>query len=419
MNQDQKLREAASVMRSELRTLAEKGCGHCFPQDCDWPNCNQRAKELTEALTAQQAAPYGYCPICGAKGEMRERRMDGNDTCANGHNYKSSKAVQQAAPSKGAVELPQLPEGKCVVRGPASAFNNPESGSLVDFDCEGPLSHCPEDGEELFTADQMQDYALAALLEASTQRERQWVGLTLPEVLGTARTSQDGISPREDTERFARAIEAKLREKNAAQREQPSVAGYDNPIQWGDKESERVVKVTRHTQSHYGYTEPVASSKPEPQAVEPEVFVFRWSWYDDADGSFHSDIIKAPFGGMQETETHSFITLQSHREAMAELERDRDEWKDATRSANQRFMNAERYVSEAREAIAKKDAALKAGMDAASNAIGCLQAAETEGLHEALAESTDWRLKDLVQRRLMFAFEPLDAAITQGQEALQ
>lgn len=81
-------------------------------------------------------------------------------------------ATQQAAPSQGAGELPQLPEGKCVVRGPASAFNNPESGSLVDFDCEGPLSHCPEDGEELFTADQMRDYARAALLEASTQREQ-------------------------------------------------------------------------------------------------------------------------------------------------------------------------------------------------------------------------------------------------------
>lgn len=50
-----------------------------------------------------------------------------------------------------------------------------------------------------------------------SQQELQWVGLTLDEVLGTARTSQDGISPRDDTERFARAIEAKLREKNAGQ----------------------------------------------------------------------------------------------------------------------------------------------------------------------------------------------------------
>lgn len=65
-----------------------------------------------------------------------------------------------------AVELPPLPEGKAVVRGPVAAFKDPECGTLVDFDCEGPLSHCPEDGEELFTADQMQDYARAALLAA-------------------------------------------------------------------------------------------------------------------------------------------------------------------------------------------------------------------------------------------------------------
>ena len=36
------------------------------------------------------AAVYGYCPKCGAKGVMRERRPNGNDTCANGHVYPSS-----------------------------------------------------------------------------------------------------------------------------------------------------------------------------------------------------------------------------------------------------------------------------------------------------------------------------------------
>lgn len=62
------------------------------------------------------------------------------------------------AQAQGDPSLPPLPEGKAVVRGPVSAFNNPESGSLVDFDCEGPLSHCPDDGEELFTADQVLSY---------------------------------------------------------------------------------------------------------------------------------------------------------------------------------------------------------------------------------------------------------------------
>lgn len=35
--------------------------------------------------------------------------------------------------------------------------------------------------------------------------------------------------------------------------------------------------------------------------------------------------------------------------------------------------------------------------------IGCFRAAEIEGLSEALAETTDFRLKDLVERRLMYA----------------
>ena len=35
---------------------------------------------------------YGYCPQCGARGVSRERRVDGNDTCANGHVYPSNAA---------------------------------------------------------------------------------------------------------------------------------------------------------------------------------------------------------------------------------------------------------------------------------------------------------------------------------------
>lgn len=38
-----------------------------------------------------------------------------------------------------------------------------------------------------------------------------------------------------------------------------------------------------------------------------------------------------------------------------------------------------------------------------SEVIGCFHAAESEGLTEALANTTDERLKDLVERRLMHA----------------
>lgn len=42
--------------------------------------------------------------------------------------------------------------------------------------------------------------------------------------------------------------------------------------------------------------------------------------------------------------------------------------------------------------------------------VGCFGAAEAEGLQEALAETTDDRLKDLVERRLMYALYAARAA---------
>ena len=48
---------------------------------------------IREALAVPEQEPvavYGYCPQCGAKGAMRERRPNGNDKCANGHTYPSS-----------------------------------------------------------------------------------------------------------------------------------------------------------------------------------------------------------------------------------------------------------------------------------------------------------------------------------------
>jgi hypothetical protein len=44
--------------------------------------------------------------------------------------------------------------------------------------------------------------------------QRTWVGLTDEEISEVAVKSQDGISPHDDTLRFARAIESKLKEKN-------------------------------------------------------------------------------------------------------------------------------------------------------------------------------------------------------------
>ena len=50
----------------------------------------EAAREYLKKPEPEPAA-YGYCPECGAKGVMRERRPNGNDTCENGHVYPSNK----------------------------------------------------------------------------------------------------------------------------------------------------------------------------------------------------------------------------------------------------------------------------------------------------------------------------------------
>lgn len=48
---------------------------------------------MTTTDDAPVLSAYGFCPHCGAKGKMRERRPDGNDTCEKGHVYPSRSAV--------------------------------------------------------------------------------------------------------------------------------------------------------------------------------------------------------------------------------------------------------------------------------------------------------------------------------------
>lgn len=51
-------------------------------------------RALIEGTNAREA-PYGYCPTCGAPGEIRERRPNGNDQCANWHQYPSRDALPE------------------------------------------------------------------------------------------------------------------------------------------------------------------------------------------------------------------------------------------------------------------------------------------------------------------------------------
>lgn len=49
--------------------------------------------KLNKEVVYAVANPYGLCPICHEPGITRERRIGGNDKCANGHEYPSSEAI--------------------------------------------------------------------------------------------------------------------------------------------------------------------------------------------------------------------------------------------------------------------------------------------------------------------------------------
>jgi hypothetical protein len=40
-------------------------------------------------------SPYGYCPICGKPGKLRERRLNGNDVCEGNHTYPSKDSLDE------------------------------------------------------------------------------------------------------------------------------------------------------------------------------------------------------------------------------------------------------------------------------------------------------------------------------------
>ncbi len=52
----------------------------------------QQAYKTAKRKAEVISSVYGRCPICNAPGIIRERRMDGNDTCKNGHKYPSKDA---------------------------------------------------------------------------------------------------------------------------------------------------------------------------------------------------------------------------------------------------------------------------------------------------------------------------------------
>ena len=160
-------------------------------------------------------AVYGYCPICGGAGVMRERRPNGDDKCTNGHKYPSSDAL---------AEQPAQHTEPCGWR----MKHNGEWAYSFTEDAWDFIRRVPK-------AQQQEPVAWADLnalteqfnsvncgtayrlpgenrqpLYTSPQPSKPWVWLSTDEIYDMYN------EPRSDAEmvEFARAIEAKLREKN-------------------------------------------------------------------------------------------------------------------------------------------------------------------------------------------------------------
>ena len=56
---------------------------------------------MAECKGREMKSAYGYCPVCGAPGSLRERRPNGNDTCVEGHIYASRQALEYPKKPRG------------------------------------------------------------------------------------------------------------------------------------------------------------------------------------------------------------------------------------------------------------------------------------------------------------------------------
>jgi len=90
---------------------------------------------------------YGFCPKCGATGQSRERRMNGDDKCAAGHTYPSRESLSERPQLSGPVSALKIaredaealgagwvriwPDGKCERIDPMTVYTKhkePEDG---------------------------------------------------------------------------------------------------------------------------------------------------------------------------------------------------------------------------------------------------------------------------------------------------
>ncbi len=94
--------EGSEYLTDLMECDACKGtCGGMNHDDDEEPEEDDDTEEIEPDNEAGGAvhedAPYGLCPKCGKPGVTRQRCRNGNDTCADGHQYPSADAVMESA----------------------------------------------------------------------------------------------------------------------------------------------------------------------------------------------------------------------------------------------------------------------------------------------------------------------------------
>ena len=137
-------------------------------------------QRLGQEIEQEPVAVYGYCPECGAKGVIRERRPNGDDKCANGHTYPSSTSTP-----------PQRTEQEPVA-----------------YLCENAVGH-----RYFRWKKPSSTYKPIALYTAPPQR-KPLTDKVITQVINSMPKKMKGFMVDWDLYEFARAIEAKLKERN-------------------------------------------------------------------------------------------------------------------------------------------------------------------------------------------------------------
>jgi hypothetical protein len=206
MTKDEALDKALEALEKSVATCFDR-CAHKQVMSRPEHFINQAITAIKQARSAQVQEPvavYGYCPICGAEGVMRERRPNGYDKCAKNHTYPSSKATPPAQPAQKNDGAAKMPCGAVV----SNVYDAYEAGknAAQPAKVQEPVVRWDSDGWGDLLVDNLPDGTLLYTTPPAAQRP--WVGLTDAEVMQTM--SGDWTSQFY----FARAIEAKLKEKN-------------------------------------------------------------------------------------------------------------------------------------------------------------------------------------------------------------